>query len=245
MSTPPTPGEQDASDPLAAFARSGADSVQDADKVSLVEALRDAIMTGRYAPRQRLIEVDLCEDFGAKRAAVRAALLRLEAEGLVERVPNRGSRVRVIPLAEAVEIIEVRMAVEGMCAAKAAENVTEDELAELLEIRSAMTQAVARDDYVAYSQLNRRLHVRVVQISRQETARLALKRLNAQNVRHQFHLAFTPGRAAQSLPEHLAIIDAIGARNPGAAEEAMRAHLRGVISALRATEMTRPPRAAD
>ncbi|MBV9381522.1 MAG: FCD domain-containing protein, partial [Streptosporangiaceae bacterium] len=54
-------------------------------------------------------------------------------------------------------------------------------------------------------------------------------------VRHQFQLALRPGRPQASLPQHLAIIDAIAARRPEAAEEAARGHLRSVIAALRAS----------
>ena len=72
-------------------------------------------------PNQRLVEADLSDQFEASRASVRAALAELTNEGLVERVQNRGARVRAVSLAEAVEITEVRMVVEGLCATKAAE----------------------------------------------------------------------------------------------------------------------------
>ncbi|MFE6489341.1 FCD domain-containing protein, partial [Streptomyces sp. NPDC057757] len=57
--------------------------------------------------------------------------------------------------------------------------------------------------------------------------------LNAQLVRHRFQLALRPGRPQQSLNEHLAMIEAIAARDPQAAEAAVRAHLSSVIDALR------------
>ena len=79
----------------------------------LVAALRDAIVDGEFAPNQRLVEADLSERFGASRGNVRSALLELTAEGLVERVQNRGARVRAISLTEAIEITEVRMVAGG------------------------------------------------------------------------------------------------------------------------------------
>jgi DNA-binding FadR family transcriptional regulator len=57
--------------------------------------------------------------------------------------------------------------------------------------------------------------------------------MRGQLVRHQFALSLLPGRPAVSLPEHLAIIEAIQARDPKAAEQAMRAHIASVIEALR------------
>ena len=62
---------------------------------------------------------------GVTRQSLRAALLDLTADGLVERIPNRGARVRVVSTAEAVAITECRMALEALCAVKAAERITE------------------------------------------------------------------------------------------------------------------------
>ncbi|MFC9974243.1 GntR family transcriptional regulator [Spirillospora sp. NPDC127200] len=195
--------------------------------------LREAILDGEFVPGQRLVEGDLTDRFAASRAAVRAALLELAGEGLVERVQNRGARVRAVSLEEAVEICELRMVVEGLCAAKAAERITGPEIEELRGLGAEMAEAVASGDVLGYSRLNKRLHDRVQEISAQRTAALVLERLRAQNVRHQFRLAMHPGRPAVSLPEHRAIIDAVCARDPEAAERAARDHLRSVIRTLR------------
>ncbi|BBC38416.1 GntR family transcriptional regulator [Streptomyces graminofaciens] len=195
--------------------------------------LRQAILHGDMAPAQRLVENELAEQFGVTRASIRAALIDLEAEGLVERIRNRGSRVRVVTVEEAVAISECRMVLEGLCAAKAATLATDDELAELADIGTAMTKAVADGEPVTYSELNQRLHARIREISGQQVAVELLERLNAQLVRHRFQLALRPGRPQHSLSEHLAMIETITARDPQAAEEAVRAHLTSVIGALR------------
>jgi DNA-binding GntR family transcriptional regulator len=199
-----------------------------------LERLRQAIARGEMAPAQRLVENELAEQYDVTRASIRAALLDLAAEGLVERIRNRGSRVRVVTIEEAVEITECRMALEGLCAAKAAEVATDAQLDELAGLGEAMSQAVASGDPVSYSELNHDLHARIRDISGQRTAVALLERLNAQLVRHRFQLALRPGRPQQSLSEHLAVIEAVRARDPQAAESAARAHLRSVIDALRA-----------
>lgn len=206
----------------------------------VVVAIRDAIVRGEFVPNQRLVEADLSAQFSASRANVRAALIELANEGLVERVQNRGARVRAVSIEEAVEISEVRMMLEMLCAAKAAERITDEEIAELQQLGRDMREAVANGDVVGYSGLNQRLHRRVREIGDQHTAAQVLERLRAQSVRHQFRLAMRPGRPSVSMPEHLAIIDAICAHDQERAQAAARTHLESVIKALRESDAPTP-----
>jgi DNA-binding GntR family transcriptional regulator len=194
--------------------------------------LRAAILRGEYAPRQRLIETDLTERYATTRFLLRNALTRLATEGLVELQPNRGARVREISVEEAIEITEIRRAVEGLVAARAAERITDEEIAEVRALGAEMTAVVASADMLRYSELNAQLHGRVRAIARHPSATRIIEQLNGQMVRHQFRLSLVPGRPAVSLPEHLAIIETVCARDPAAAERAMRAHLTSVLDAL-------------
>jgi DNA-binding GntR family transcriptional regulator len=196
--------------------------------------LRSAILRGDFAPRQRLIETELTEQYSTSRFLLRGALTQLAGEGLVELQPNRGARVREISVDEAIEITEVRQAVEGLVAARAAERVTDEDMERLRALGAEMTAVVGRADMLRYSDLNAQLHGMVRAIARQASARRLIEQLNAQMVRHQFRLALVPGRPAVSLPEHLAIVEAVCARDPAAAERAMRSHLSSVLEALRA-----------
>jgi DNA-binding GntR family transcriptional regulator len=191
-------------------------------------------LSGDVAPGQRLVEEELAAMLGVTRQSLRAALLDLTAEGLVERIPNRGARVRVVTMDEAVAITECRMALEALCAVKAAQHITDDDAARLRELGEELRRAVAERYPLKYSELNRELHRRVGVISGQAVAVGLLARLHAQIVRHQFQLALRPGRPEQSLAEHLAIIDAIAGRRPDDADRAVRRHLNSVIDALRA-----------
>jgi DNA-binding GntR family transcriptional regulator len=200
------------------------------------DALRTALMNGDLGPGQRLVEAELAESYNVSRASLRAALIDLAAEGLVERIPNRGARVRVVSVAEAVAITECRMVLEGLCAAKAAERVTDEQIAVLTDLGDRMRRAVADGDPMTYSALNRELHRLVREYAAQPVASGLLDRLNGQLVRHQFRLALRAGRPQVSLQEHLAIIEAIALREPADAETAARAHLSSVIGALQQTD---------
>jgi DNA-binding GntR family transcriptional regulator len=203
------------------------------DVSTIAGLLRSAIVAGEYVPNQRLVESDLSEQYGASRATVRAALADLANEGLVERIQNRGSRVRAVSLDEAIEITEIRAALESLCAAKAAERITDAEKVELAQLGEDMRQAVLSGYLMEYSDANKRLHSRIVEISQQRTAATTLSRLRAQSVRHQYKLALQSGRPAVSLPEHLAIIEAVCSGDPARAHDVVEAHLLSVINALR------------
>ncbi|HLH82066.1 MAG TPA: GntR family transcriptional regulator [Trebonia sp.] len=213
----------------------GGTQAGEAARTHALAALRQAILAGDVAPGQRLVEEELAGLLKVTRASLRAALIDLTAEGLVERVPNRGARVRVVSLDEAIAITECRMALEALCAVKAAQKVTGEEAARLRELGAELKRAVADGNPLKYSELNRELHRRVGVISGQTVAVGLLERLHAQIVRHQFQLALRPGRPEQSLAEHLAILDAVAGRRPDEADRAVRRHLSSVIEALRAT----------
>lgn len=207
--------------------------VAESSGADLTQRVREAILRGDFAPHQRLIEADISDRFGVSRAAVRTALLNLAGEGLVERLPNRGARVRAISVEEAIEIVEVRIGLESLCARKAAENLTDDTARGLARLRTEIQDAVAAGDLVGYAELNQELDRRLREASGHSTAAALLERLHAQAARHQFRLAYHPGRAGRSAPEHVAIIDAVLARDPDAAERATRAHLEGIVEVLR------------
>jgi DNA-binding GntR family transcriptional regulator len=194
--------------------------------------LRRAITDGELVPGQRLVESDLVAMLGVNRNGVRLALDALVAEGLVERIPNRGARVRTVSAEEAVAITECRMALEGLIAAKAATAATDDEIAGLRSHVEAMREAVDGGELVKYSALIQQLHQMIREAARQPTAAELIERLQAQIVRHQFQLSLRPGRPRVSLAGLTAVVDAVAARDPERAEAAVRAHLRTVIEAL-------------
>ncbi len=107
---------------------------------SLYEEIREAILTGRFAPGQVLSENALATEFGKSRTPVREALHRLEIEALVERVP-RGVRVRTSSPEEILDIYDVRITLEGAAAKAAAERATELDRTRLRSAQQAMVDA--------------------------------------------------------------------------------------------------------
>src|SRR5580765_1190837 len=132
--------------------------------------LREAIVDGRFQPNERLVEADLARTFGVGRTAIRAALVRLDQEGLVERQPNRGARVRLVSDREALEIEEVRVSLEQMLARHAATRIKPVDVENLRQILDEMTARVEAGDPLGYSELNAQFHEMIWSIADQSVA---------------------------------------------------------------------------
>jgi DNA-binding GntR family transcriptional regulator len=199
---------------------------------SAYATLHAAIVSGELSPGERLIEEELAERLGRSRGAVREAILRLGHEGLVVRERNRGARVRRFTVAEAVEILEARAALESLAAGYAAVRRTEAQARELETLVEDMERLHQADELLAASERNALMHRRILDISGHRIAQDICARLNSQMVRFQFRTVLEPGRAQRSLAEHERIVEAITAGDREGAEDAMREHLTRVAAAL-------------
>ena len=199
---------------------------------SITDEIRRNILTGRFEPGDRLLEVPLAEHYECGRAAVRSALVELTSEGLVEREANRGATVRRISITEAIQITEARAALEGLIAAQAARNATSEDRAELEGIIDDMRAAVRDDRGRDYSGLNALLHRRLCEMSGHTIAAHLVANLRNRAAGHQYRLAVMPGRPGESLGQHAAIVGAVVAGDEAAAATAMREHLQSVVEVL-------------
>lgn len=194
--------------------------------------LREEITRGTVVPGQRLVEPELGERYGVTRNSARLALDALITEGLVERIPNRGARVRIVSAAEAVAILECRQVLDGLVARKAAGNATADQVGRLRANLERMRRAVADQALLDVADQVREHHRLLAEAARQPLASSLVEGLQSQVVRHQFQWLLRPGRAQQALDRLTEVVDALEGRRAGAAEMAARAHVQDVIDDL-------------
>jgi DNA-binding GntR family transcriptional regulator len=196
------------------------------------QRLRDEITRGAVAPGQRLVEPELGERYGVTRNSARLALDVLIAAGLVERIPNRGARVRVLSTAEVVDIMECRQVLEGLLSRRAAEHASDSQIERLRANLDRMRRAVADHELLEYWSLLHEHQRLLAEAARQPLASSLVERLQGPVVRHRFQLLLRPGRAQQSLTELTRVVEAVAGRRADAAEAAARANLQGVIDGL-------------
>ena len=193
------------------------------------QRLEQAIMAGELQPGERLSEVTLAKRYGISRGPLREAIGRLEGRNLVERVANQGARVVSLNEAQILDLLVIRESLEGMACRLAATRIKPAELKRL----HGMLDSHARDARVVsekgYFQGGGDLdfHYRIVRASGNERLikmldedMYSLLRLFRQR------LSTAPGRPAQALEEHRVVLAALDARDPDAAEAAMRTHIR-------------------
>lgn len=104
-------------------------------------ALRAAIMSGRFSPGERLIERELCESLGVSRTSIREALRKLEAEKLVHIVPHKGPMVAMVSIQEAKELYALRGVLEGFAANEFARNGSDAAIADFAQAARALRAA--------------------------------------------------------------------------------------------------------
>ncbi|KLU27175.1 hypothetical protein EOS_05655 [Caballeronia mineralivorans PML1(12)] len=202
-------------------------------KIDEYKSLREMIVNGQILPNERIVEADYAEQFNTNRANVRRALSRLEQEGLVVSTPFRGARVRLISPEEAVEIFEVRGAVEVLLVKAAAEKVTDADKTTLRNLLTRIRAAAKAKDPMSVGSVGRRLREELWRISGHDTGIRVLSTLNSQLVRIWFQSVMMPGRAEAIVTDMEDIVEAVCAGSATRAMKAMQKYHDGAVQALK------------
>ncbi|MCP5370971.1 MAG: GntR family transcriptional regulator [Hyphomicrobiales bacterium] len=200
------------------MARAGTSSLDVCDR------LRALIRSGELLPGTPLREQELARRFGVSRTPVREAFRRLEADGLLQHEAHKGMVVPRLDPQAVTELYVMREVLEGTAAALAAQHATEAEIAFLADMVAADRVIADRPDALAAT--NRRFHEAIHHAAHN---RYLLKSLRAIRVAIDMLGPTTlavPGRGAEAVDQHAAVLDAIAGRDPAAAETLARGHVR-------------------
>ena len=195
--------------------------------------LKDMIMERKLLPGQKIPQEKLARDLGISRTPLISALKFLEQEKLVVSKPRRGFYVRLFSKAEMVNIFELREVLEGLTARRTAQKINDAEIERLKQFFGQFDLEQPISDYKAYSREDRRFHTFVTQIGAKEFLKSILETTNI--ISFSYQLVNSEGLVRspdETIHEHLAVIEAIGRRDPEAAESLMRRHFKKTIGAL-------------
>jgi len=202
------------------------------------EAIRRRILDGTYTPGSRLGEADVAGSLAISRTPVRSALVRLGVEGLVELIPARGAFVAKWTRDDVEEIFGLRIALEPLVAALAAEKIGDEEIAALEALADEMETELARGaadrSYVdATTELNARFHRMLMDAARNHHLRAMLSAAIELPLMHRTIAELGPDRLANAWAEHRELIAAMAAHDAELAASVMLTHLLAARDAIR------------
>lgn len=186
--------------------------------------LRQAIETGELKPGQRIMEVDVADWLKVSRTPVREGLRKLEAAGMLTMEPRVGLVVASLSRQAMLELYVMREILEGTAARLCARHASDVELLELEQV--VQQEERQQGNYAALAKLNRQFHDAIHTGAHNRYLKKSLDAVNDSMWLLGKSQMLLPERAKQAKAEHAAIYDAIRKRDPDAAEEAARRHVR-------------------
>ena len=213
----------------AAPARSASDTIALLQTQSLTTVVQQdierAVLAGEYAPGSKLVEATLAEKMGVSRGPVREAFRMLEEAGLLRTEKNRGVFVRDIAIDEAVEIFDLRAAMEELVGRQLAVNISAAQLKEILALVAAMERSVKARDPRDYHLQNLAFHDRLVEMAgNRKLTSIYRKLIKELALFRRLNLA-DGGLMPVSAREHRHIVKAIASGDAEAAGKAMFEHV--------------------
>jgi phosphonate utilization transcriptional regulator len=188
------------------------------------EEIERLILSGELPVGRRINEVALAERFGTSRGPVREALRALEECGIVRAERNRGVFVREVSLVEADEVYDLREVLDEFIGRRLAERISDEALGQLKALLTEMSAATAAGDVAGYHTLNLRFHDGLVDAVGNSHLSATYRRLTKELLLYRLRGLAEGGGLAVSVAEHVAIVDAIEARDPTRAGRLLRAH---------------------
>src|SRR4051812_35600570 len=198
----------------------------------VADSLRLQIVSGRLPPGARIVEADLAAELGISRTPVREAMARLADERLVEVMPQFGSFVAPISFEAVSEAQFIREHLECALIRETAEKIDEAGLSGLRDLLERQRRAAARNNAAEFYELDEAMHARFAELAgRPGVGRLIQqKKVHLDRDRHVSYRR--PDHLLELVDQHERVVDALEARDPDRAEEALRSHLRVVCATI-------------
>ena len=199
--------------------------LQSSSLTSVVQSeLERMILSGELAPGEKLTEMALAGRLGVSRGPLREAFRMLEEAGLVRTEKNRGVFVRDIPIDEAIEIYELRAAMEESVGRRLALQMTDEQRAQAESLVHAMEEAVRACDAHRYHLLNLQFHDRLVEMAGNRKLTAVYRKLvNEISLFRRINLA-SENQLPASAQAHWEMLHAIASGQPEVAGRAMFEH---------------------
>ncbi|MCM1387918.1 MAG: GntR family transcriptional regulator [Bacillus sp. (in: Bacteria)] len=187
--------------------------------------LRKAILTGELKPGERLMEIHLANQLGVSRTPIREAIRKLELEGLVIMIPRRGAEVAQITEKSLKDVLEVRRALDALCAELACDRITEEGKRQLQKACNEFEKATVTKDATIIAQADVALHDIIVAATGNERLIQLVNNLSEQMYRYRFEYIKDEDKHNHLVKEHRMIYDSIVRHDKEGAARAAKLHI--------------------
>lgn len=187
--------------------------------------LRKAILTGELKPGERLMEIHLANRLGVSRTPIREAIRKLELEGLVIMIPRRGAEVAQITEKSLKDVLEVRRALDALCAELACDRINTEGAHQLKKACDEFERATETKDATVIAKADVELHDIIVQATGNQRLIQLINNLSEQMYRYRFEYIKDENRHDNLVNEHRMIYESIIRRDKERAAQAARIHI--------------------
>lgn len=204
------------------------------------QSLREAILTGKLQPGERLMEIQLAQRLGVSRTPVREAIRKLEIEGLAVMIPRRGAEVARITEKQLRDVLEVRRALEELAVQLACRRITRDGIEQLRQAHLEVKDMAAKQNLPELVQADVHFHEIIYLAADNERLLQLLNNLRQQMYRYRLEYLKNVNNHELIIKEHQAILEGMDKLDTGAATRAIRQHIdnqeNGVIMLITSKE---------
>ena len=201
----------------------------------VTETLEAEILTGKLAAGTSLTEQSLSVRLGVSRTPIRAALHTLAEEGLINLIPNKGAVVVGVTREDLIDIYRIRMRLEGLASALAAERISPEELATLRESVELAEFYIGKNDAEHLKELDTQFHAIIYRASGNRMLNKTLSELHRNITSYRKMSLAVPGRLERSVGEHREILAAIEERDAERADRLTSAHVEAALENMLTT----------
>lgn len=187
--------------------------------------LRQAIITGEFAPGERLMEISLANRLGVSRTPVREAIRKLELEGLVIMIPRKGAQVARITEKNLRDVIEIRTVLEEFAAVLACERIDQSGLHDLRQAHEGFIRSVENGDILDIVDKDETFHDTIFRATNNDRLISIINNLREQFYRYRMEYVKDIRQRSNLVEEHRELLDAISSRDSIKAKELMKTHL--------------------
>lgn len=202
------------------------------DKSSLrgkvFNAIRQSILDGKYKEGDVIRETVIANELNVSRTPVREAIRQLELEGLVNSIPNKETVVAGVSKEDVQDIFMIRNTLEGLAARRAAERITQTELAEMEEVLALTEFYINKNDIDHINELDHKFHDIIYNATKSRILKHMLSDFHSYVQKTRKESIATPGRAKRLLKEHTDIYNAIKDRDADKVEKLINEHVKNV-----------------